>query len=210
MPVANGVVGGDAFGVSRRYSPSIVQSRQSASGQIRSFVRIGRISRWVDSSSTLADRGQLTRGKALSILRPIELTVPAGHRSRACLPAIAEQDISRPGQIASAPGAREKELGTEGNVPDRRLASWTRIARGIADLRLKVREGREKTLHESKGRFFPHLLDKSLILQKSRTLSSESILFNGLRGILREENFSRPFAARPLWDRSRYSHNAEA
>jgi hypothetical protein len=41
-------------------------------------------------------------------------------------------------------------------------------------------------------------------------LSSESRLFNGLRGILREENFSRPFAARAAArDRSRYSYDTE-
>jgi hypothetical protein len=58
----------------------------------------------------------------------------------------------------------------------------------------KVREGREKTLYGSKGRFFPHLPGKSLILRESRTISSESRLINGLRAIFRELNFRTPFA----------------
>jgi hypothetical protein len=49
-----------------------------------------------------------------------------------------------------------------------------------AHLCARVREGRKKTLYGSKGRFFPHPPGKSLILRKSRTISSESSLFNGL------------------------------
>jgi hypothetical protein len=45
---------------------------------------------------------------------------------------------------------------------------------------VRVREGREKTLYGSKGRFFPHLAGKSLILRKSRTNSSESGHFKEL------------------------------
>jgi hypothetical protein len=56
---------------------------------------------------------------------------------------------------------------------------------------LRVREGREKTLYGSKGRFFPHLPGKSLISRKSRTISSESRLFNGLRLIEVGKIFSR-------------------
>jgi len=52
-----------------------------------------------------------------------------------------------------------------------------------------VREGREKILCASKGQFLPHLPDKSLILLKSRTISSESRLFNGLRGLKRGNVF---------------------
>jgi len=59
----------------------------------------------------------------------------------------------------------------------------------VAHLRARVREGRKKTLYGSKGRFFPHPPDKSLILRKSRTISSESRLFNGLRGINRAKIF---------------------
>jgi hypothetical protein len=47
---------------------------------------------------------------------------------------------------------------------------------------LRVREGRDKTPYGSKGRFFPHLPNKSLISHKSRTISSESRLINGLYG----------------------------
>jgi hypothetical protein len=50
----------------------------------------------------------------------------------------------------------------------------------------RVREGREKTPCGSKGRFFPHLQGKSLILRKSRTISSEPRLFNKLNGIFCE------------------------
>jgi hypothetical protein len=57
-----------------------------------------------------------------------------------------------------------------------------------ASVRLGVREGHGKTLYGSKGRFFPHLPGKSLILHKSRTNSSESGLINGLRRIQMKKN----------------------
>ena len=61
---------------------------------------------------------------------------------------------------------------------DRRSAakSWTPANRKWRIWALRVREGRGKTICGSKGRFFPHLPDKSLILRKSRTISSESRL----------------------------------
>ena len=62
-----------------------------------------------------------------------------------------------------------------------------------APLALRVREGWEKTIHKAKGRFFPHLPTKPLILRNSRTISSESRLFNGLRGFFAEEFFAGLF-----------------
>ena len=67
--------------------------------------------------------------------------------------------------------------------PDRGLATSAKAASGWRIRALKVREGRQKTPCASKGRFFPHLTGKSLILRKTRTNSSESGLFNRLRAI---------------------------
>jgi hypothetical protein len=57
---------------------------------------------------------------------------------------------------------------------------------------LGVREGRGKTLYGSKGRFFPHLPGKSLIIPESRTISSESSLSMGYEEKT-TEIFSRRF-----------------
>src|ERR1700727_1522823 len=49
--------------------------------------------------------------------------------------------------------------------------------------------------NKSKGRSFPHLPGKPLILRKSRTISSESRLINGLHGV----NRARVFLGASSW-----------
>jgi hypothetical protein len=60
-----------------------------------------------------------------------------------------------------------------------------------------------------KGRFFPHLPGKPLIMRQSRTISSESSLFNGLCGSFAERKFSRPFAQAAAPERGTWGRGHE-
>src|SRR5579864_1406599 len=96
------------------------------------------------------------------------LNLGSGYRGISIAPQVnLERGKNMPGEMTIA------------TASDRRRAAKNCARRAIVRWRIcahRVREGREKTL-------FPHLPGKPLISRKSRTISSESRLFNGLRDI---------------------------